>query len=151
MKPAILLLAITLLALSCNDDTVAITDKETPNQIFDTWLQTEYGYSPGSGYFVEPVAPTPPRIITFGGNRRLSTNIEGLTKYKYYRVLEDVSSQDAIVAFFEDDPGGGPVDIATVNHSYLIELNGSSLTLRYRWCFEGCHLGFRRLTSSTND
>jgi hypothetical protein len=141
-----LLLAIVILASACEE--TAMVKTTSPNQISGTWLQTEYGYSPGSGYYTKPVPAVPPQMITFTEDLQIQTNISGLTKYKFYRIIEDAAEENPVIAFFEQDPGVGPHELSGLTHSYSIVWEDNTLRLHYRWCFEGCHLGFRLLSDS---
>lgn len=136
-----------ILTSSCEEET-AMLKTTSPDQISGTWLHTEYGYSPGAGYYTKPVPAVPPQFITFTEDFQIRTNISGLTQYKFYRIIEDAAEENPVIAFFEQDPGVGPHELPGLAHSYAIVWEHGTLKLHYRWCFEGCHLGFRLLSDS---
>lgn len=146
MRLPSLLFVIIILASACEDE--AMVKTASPNQISGTWLHTEHGYSPGSGYYTKPVPAVPPQTITFTKDLQIRTNISGLTNYKFYRIIEDPAEGNPVIAFFENDPGVGPQELSGLAHSYSIVWENNTLKLYYRWCFEGCHLGFRLLSDN---
>jgi hypothetical protein len=108
------------------------------------WILYEKGYSPGMGYIVEKVNTNPPSQLTLTWDKDFSSNISELTQFKFYRVATDSAVNKQILALYEEDPGNSIPDSNTVKHSYFIELNGNELKLSFRYCFEGCHLAFKR-------
>ena len=147
MRLLSLLLVFLFLASACEHEE-AMMETASPNEISGTWLYTEYGYSPGSGYYTKPVPAVPPQTITFTDDLQIRTNISELTKYKFYRIIEDVAEENPVIAFFEHDPGVGPQKLSELSHSYSIVWENNTLKLYYRWCIEGCHLGFRLLSEN---
>ncbi|HMG92912.1 MAG TPA: hypothetical protein VK589_22800 [Chryseolinea sp.] len=130
---------IALLALSCNEkDCCAGLEKEGSKELAGDWLLYERGYSPGAGYVIEPVSVNPPQIIEFKTNGELSCSVSGLTDYKFYSVKGDV------VGLFKNDPGPSPDSLA-FTHSYNFSFEGGNLKLGFRYCYEGCHLGFKKV------
>ena len=145
-----LLLFVTLLAFSCEHDELldeARIDEELNQEIAGSWLYVEYGYSPGDKYYTVPIPADPTNTIAFKKDFTMSSTMEGLDKYKYYRVLQDTVTSQHVMAFFEADPGNQPLDLAGLSPTYSILRQGNFLTLNYRWCFEGCHMKFKRITS----
>ena len=137
--------ALAILTFSCDEEVRGI-ERIRDSSLTGTWLYTEYGYSPGAGYFTEPVSPIPPQTITLMEDLTLRTNIQGLTKYRFYRILEDPNGTNLILAMYAVDPGDTPQDITQLEHSYSIIHEDDLLRLNYRWCFEGCHIGLKKLS-----
>jgi hypothetical protein len=130
---------VVILAVSCGEkDCCGDSEKENSNELVGEWLLFERGYSPGAGYIIEPVDPVPPQIIEFESNGELSCSVSGLTDYKFYFVKGDV------VGLFESDPGPSP-DSLSFTHSYNFSFEDGNLKLGFRYCFEGCHLKFKRV------
>lgn len=128
----------------------ACDDNGIPNQNFsNAWLLYERGYSPGAGYITESVPDNPAQIIRLMEENRFSSNIEGLEKFGYYRILSDTTSDYPVLALFETSSEADKVlDINKLEHSYIMESTGDTMKLYFRWCFEGCHLGFRKMSHS---
>ena len=150
MKKVILLTLGAFLAFSCQDDAISVAeviDEELDHTIAGTWLHVEYGYSPGDKYHQVPVPTNPPKTITFKGDFTMSSAIMGMDIYKYYRLLEDPVANRQVIALFEEDPGNEPLDLASLTTTYFTHWQGNYLNLNYRWCFEGCHLKFKRISS----
>lgn len=145
-----LVMMVLSLAFSCNqNDNAEEPEFLPPGEILTgTWLMTDYGYSPGDRYITEPIAPVPAQTITFKENGEMSSNAEGFSQYKYYRVMAEplVPGADRnIVALFTTDPGSQPLDINNLSPSYTIFFTETHLKLSYRWCIEGCHVGLKRM------
>ena len=133
------IILIAFLALSCSEKDCCVgLEKEGNNELAGDWLLFERGYSPGAGYIIEPVSAVPPQIIEFKSNGELSCSVSGLTDYKFYSVNGDV------VGLFKSDPGPSPDSLA-FTHSYNFSFEDSNLKLGFRYCFEGCHLGFKKV------
>jgi hypothetical protein len=133
------IILIAFLALSCNEKDCCVgLDKDGSNELAGNWLLFERGYSPGAGYIIEPVSAVPPQIIEFKSNGQVVCSVSGLTEYKFYSVKGDV------VGLFKSDPGPSPDSLA-FTHSYNFSFEDSNLKLGYRYCFEGCHLGFKKV------
>jgi hypothetical protein len=133
------IILIAFFALSCNEKDCCVgVEKEDSNELAGKWLLFERGYSPGAGYIIEPVSAVPPQIIEFKSNGELSCSVSGLTEYKFYSVNGD------IVGLFKSDPGPSPDSLA-FTHSYNFSFEDNNLKLGYRYCFEGCHLGFKKV------
>lgn len=135
----ITIISIACLAMSCGEKDCCVgLDKKGTGELAGAWILSERGYSPGAGYIVEPVSPVPPQVIDFKSNGELSCSISGLTDYKFYAVSGD------IVALYKTDPGPSP-DSITFIHSYHFSVEGDQLKLGFRYCYEGCHLGFKKV------
>jgi len=143
MKKSIALFLVLLgFAFSCQEDGGISRKRIVDQTLQGSWLYVEYGHSPGYGYFTDKVSANPPQTIRFEEDLTLSTNITGLTDYKFYRVLEDTVHQSTVVAFYKEDPGNQPQDVSHLSHSYSVIWTEDLLKLAYRWCIEGCHMSF---------
>ena len=132
--PALLL----LFSLSCKEE--CCSGEEDQSSLRGSWLLDERGYSPGAGYIVEKVAPIPAQQITFRAGSSLTSTVNGLAQFKFYFIVDDTLSDDKIVNFFISEPQ----DTRQSTTSYSYEITDGKLKLYYRYCIEGCHLGFRR-------
>ena len=148
MKSAIFACVVAVIAFSCNDDAGVITEKVNENSIAGTWLYTEYGYSPGNGYVTEKVPSVPPQTLSFSEDFKIHTKMDGLSKFKFYRILENPPAEDPVIAFYEEDPGNTPQVLSELKHSYSMVWSGNSLKLHFRFCIEGCHMGFKRIADT---
>jgi hypothetical protein len=155
MKKILILFFVASLALSCEYESIDAqqegAEKELNHAISGTWLYVEYGYSPGGGYYIVPVPPDPPQTITFNGDFTMSSTQMEFEMYKYYRLLEDTDVDRPVIAFFKEDPGNEPLELAGLSPTWYIFWNGDDLNLNYRWCIEGCHMKFRRLSPVENE
>jgi hypothetical protein len=84
------------------------------------------------------VSAIPPQQIDFKSNGELSCSVNGLADYKFYSIKGDV------VGLFKTDPGPDP-DSTSFIHSYNFSFEEGHLRLGYRYCYEGCHLGFKKV------
>ncbi len=133
-------MCITGIMLTGCEDEFCCIDPE--NEILDTWLLFERGWSPGGGYFIDPVSADPPQTMQIRSDGRFSSNIDGLEKYRYFAILQDQDRE--VLALFEDKPPKDP-DVNKLEHSYIIEFQeNGTVRLFFRYCIEGCHLGLRR-------
>jgi hypothetical protein len=112
-----------------------------------TWKLYEYGYSPGDEYIIQPVAAYPSQLIILYDNK-ISTNLNELNDYKFYKILEDPHTSQPILALFKTQVEFENADPARLEHSYMMELSEAKLKLSYRFCFEGCHLAFKRTATA---
>ena len=110
--------------------------------ITGAWLLYEQGYSPGGGYVVKSVSDSPPQVIVLNQDGTLTSTMDGWKDYKYYQVLKDTM----VLALFKLDPGSQPKKIEELDHSYNITFKDGGLRLEYRFCMEGCHLAFKKVT-----
>jgi hypothetical protein len=129
------ILLLLLLMVSCIKEDCCDLEESEDDSITGTWVLYERGYSPGSGYTVEAVEPG--QKIALRSKRRMTSNIQELSDFHFYVVQNDV------IGFFKEDPGPSP-DEDEFKHSYNIVFDGDTVKLNFRYCFEGCHLGFRR-------
>lgn len=135
----VLIILVAMFTLSCDEKECCVNvEEEGANDILGEWLLYERGYSPGAGYVIEPVSAVPPQLIKFKDNGILSCTVKGLTDYKFYSVQSDV------VGLFKTDPGPEPDSLA-FTHSYHFTFENGSLKLGFRYCYEGCHLGFKKI------
>ena len=133
------LILIAVFTLSCEEKECCLNlEEDGATDISGEWLLYERGYSPGAGYTIEPVSAVPPQRINFQDNGGLSCTVEGLTEYKFYSVQGDV------VGLFKTNPGPEPDSLA-FTHSYNFTFENGKLRLGFRYCYEGCHLGFRKI------
>ena len=138
----ILIVNVAFLLAGCQEDDCCFIDPDTP--IVGTWLLTERGYSPGSGYITDPVEPEPAQVMSIDTDGGFSSNIRGLEEFGYFRILED--SQSEVLALFRV-PTSGDLDLDRLEHSYNIQFqDDGSVKLYFRFCFEGCHLGFKKMS-----
>jgi hypothetical protein len=141
MKKPVISVSIALIAaiaLSCDEKECCVNPDDESTSFSGQWILYERGFSPGSGYIIEPVSSEPAQIIELKGNGELVSTVGGLTDYKFYAVKGD------IVGLFRTYPGPAP-EVTTVTHSYHIVFEEGNLKLYFRYCVEGCHLGFKRL------
>ncbi len=112
-----------------------------------TWQVYEFGQSPGFGYIIEEVPEYPLQILAFKANHQFVSNYEGLTDYKYFLIFEDpLQPGSQILALYTSLPEDTEeIKLENVEHSYNIVSTDEGLALWYRYCYEGCHIGVRRL------
>lgn len=133
--PALLL----LFPLSCNEECCSM--EESQSSLMGSWLLYERGYSPGAGYIIEEVAPVPAQQIIFRPGNSMTSTVNGLAQFKFYFTVDDSLSDDKIVKFYISEPP----NTGQSTSSYSYEIIDGKLKLYYRYCIEGCHLGFRRI------
>ena len=134
------LLGLFLIVAACEESEVSPTSQK----LVGTWQLYEYGWSPGSGYFVDEVPPAPAQTLTFSNDGRAET--QGDKTYffkdlKRYRAVRDSTQGVDHVEFLSSNS-----DTWLTVHVTL--LTPDSLTLR-PMCFEGCHYGFVRVSQPT--
>jgi hypothetical protein len=133
------IILIAAFAMSCSEKECCPNQEEgNANTISGEWLLYERGYSPGAGYITEPVSSNPAQRIEFKDNGELSCTVEGLADYKFYSVKGDV------VGLFKTNPGPAPDSLAFTN-SYNFRFENGNLKLHFRYCFEGCHMAFKKI------
>lgn len=137
------------LLLSCQTEEGLNGLSETYGSLVDTWIMVERGYSPGSGYITDPVPAEPTQLISFMSDRRMHSNISSLEEFKYYLVEEDSSSGDAVLSLYHLDPLENPGHAPA--SSYNVVFEEGLLKLHFRWCIEGCHMGFRPYSQATEE
>ena len=114
------------------------------NKLSGTWLFYERGYSPGFGYITEAIPSKPAQMVTIGDDD-ISSTVKGWEQLKYYRILTDPDAHTQYVALYVNDPGAQPGTPAPDVQTYTFDLQNNILTLRYRWCIEGCHMAFKKI------
>jgi len=132
-----------LLAFSCDENECCDEGDPESRSIYGSWILFERGYSPGMGYIVDPVAPSPAQTINIKRDGSMSSNIKELNEFRFYHIEDDVTPESKVISFFKTDPGPSP-DPSTFETSYTLTRDGSEMILGFRYCFEGCHLGFRK-------
>ena len=139
MKSLLPILLFTFLAIACDQNSVDPPD--TGN-----WLLYERGYSPGAGYITEDVAAIPPQTLTLNADGSMKSSIGELSEYKFYLILEQGDDKNKILAVYKVRPVDQHPDINKLERSYEMAFDEEgNLKLSFRWCFEGCHLGLKRL------
>ena len=141
MKTCTTFLLLLIFFTGCSEDEFCCIDPE--NEIIDTWLLFERGWSPGNGYYVDPVSTDPPQTMEIRSDGRFSSNIQDLEKYRYFAILQHQDWE--VLALFQDKPPKEP-DFDKVEHRYIIEFQeNGTVKLYFIFCDEGCHLGLRRM------
>ncbi|MBT1702214.1 hypothetical protein [Chryseosolibacter indicus] len=139
-------LSIISLASTCDDNESHVSQVE-PKNVAGRWVLYERGYSPGSGYITEQIPANPAQEITLEQTKRFTSNIQGLSDYKFYEILDDTNLQVKVLALFKAKPEGF-VEINNLEHSYNLEVKDGNLRLAYRFCIEGCHMAFKPAKST---
>lgn len=120
------------------------TENHEDLPLYGKWFLTEYGYSPGSGYVTNKVNPDPQLFVTFGFHDRMTSNLQEMMMYKYYKIEKNADSELLFVYLFSEKPDDTlslseqSARIYLVNHE-----DPSLLKLHMIGCIEGCHLGFK--------
>jgi hypothetical protein len=142
MKSMLLLLLAVCVVSGCNEkEDMCCVIRET-QPLDGVWLFFERGYSPGAGYITESVSSQPAQklVLTDG---KVSGTIEGWENLKFYRILNDTVYHSPYIAFYTTDPDSQPSNSPVATYSF--DLEGDILTLRFRWCIEGCHMAFKKI------
>jgi len=142
IQPAVMLVVILLLGCVEKDDLCC--GIQEADQLSGRWLLYEIGYSTGFEYIKEAIPPKPAQTLTFGDNR-VSSTVDGLERFKYYRILNDTVVYTPYLAFYANDPIGQANSPSSDEPTYSFDLDNNILTLRYRYCYEGCHMAFRKI------
>jgi hypothetical protein len=109
------------------------------------YIVYEYGYSPGDKYIIESVPEDPAQLLTFDALGCFTSNYQGLSNFKFYRVYEHPTEGRILALYETTPPPDDQVDLAALSHSYIMNQEGDNLELYYRYCIEGCHIGIRRI------
>lgn len=133
----VILIAVALIA--CDNKDEGFFDEFSAG-LNGTWLLTERGWSPGSGYYVDQVPANPAQTISFNGTKGFSSNIQGLTEFKFYTIVLDTVEANRL-KLYVDDPDSNQTK--PVFDSF-VELTDGTLKIMQLGCIEGCHLGFRK-------
>jgi hypothetical protein len=142
IQPAFMLLVVVLLGCVEKDDLCC--GIQAADQLSGRWLLYEVGSSPGFGYITKAIPPKPAQTLTFADNR-VSSTVEGLGQFKYYEILNDTVVNTPYLALYAKDPTGQPGSPPSEGPTYSFDLAGNILTLHFRWCYEGCHMAFRKI------
>lgn len=142
------ILAIALLSCEYND-----IESKLPfegQKITGKWLLYEIGYSPGAGYVTKNVPAVPAHTVTFCEDGTLLSTIDDWKDNRFYQVLLDTSGgqKSTVLALFKVNPGFKLKSLNDVQVSYQLKFDDSNLKLYYRWCFEGCHIGLKKLNQT---
>lgn len=141
MKNTLVILLFSLLVIAC-DQKDAAPSSELFHELNGTWLLTERGWSPGSGYTIEPVSPNPPQTISFSGHKVFSSNVEGFSDFKYFAIVANDSTEIAKLHLYVEDPDAEAGKPAF--EEFMLEMENGTLKVMQIGCIEGCHLGFRK-------
>jgi hypothetical protein len=114
-----------------------------------TWLLNEHGYSPGDRYITEPVPATPPRVIKFFTDGRVSSNIGMISEYHFFEIVPDDQTQTPILILYKTAEEA--IAKAEPRHSYNMQFSNGELRLSYRFCIEGCHMKFGKIEEAESD
>ena len=134
---SVTLLGLFLTVAACEESEVSPISQK----LVGTWQLYEYGWSPGSGYFVENVPSVPAQTITFRSNGTVDVKGEQLgffDSHRQYRLVNDSTQATDYVAFSGSDTNDNE------SIAYITLLTSDSLTLSPP-CFEGCHYDFVRV------
>jgi hypothetical protein len=142
IQPILILLGIILFGC-VKDDDLCCSIPET-SKLEGTWLLYEQGHSPGFGYITEAVPASPAQTISFDQDRILST-VSGWERFKYYEILNDTLVNTPYIALYSNEPPVQPETPSSDVPTYSFDLESNTLTLYFRWCYEGCHLAFRKI------
>ena len=134
-----LLLAVTFVSGCVEKEVMCCAIPET-QPLNGDWLFFERGYSPGGGYVTESIPAEAAQKLKLTDGKVLST-VEGWENFRFYRILNDTVYHSPYIAFYNLDPASQPSDSST----FSFELEGNILTLRFRWCIEGCHMAFKKI------
>jgi len=75
----------------------------------------------------------------------ISSTVKGWEQLKYYRILTDSASHTEYIALYVNNHGPQPGSPTSDVQTYTFDLENNILTLHFRWCYEGCHLAFRKI------
>jgi hypothetical protein len=138
----IVLLGISLYGCVEKDD-MCCTIPET-SELSGTWLLYETGSSPGFGYITKAIPSKPPQTLTIDDSN-ISITLEGMESFRFYRILTDTATNppSQYIALYARDPDVYKPSSDGPTYSFSLESN--ILTLRFRWCYEGCHMAFKKI------
>lgn len=71
--------------------------------------------------------------------------MEGWREVKDYWIFYDTLQQVDVLAFYKDGIFSEQPNLADADATYTMIVSGDTLSLGYRYCFEGCHLRFKRV------
>jgi hypothetical protein len=136
-----ILLFITVFFFGCEQQDCCAPFPERNELPGGEWLLYETGYSPGSGYIINEVPPEPTQKAEFLADGTLITSVESWKDYKFYLILDDPQSDSNILSLYTQPTSSD--DVTKLKTSYTISFEEGKLKLYYRWCIEGCHMGFK--------
>ena len=135
---------------SCGDEKEPVQfEVDGAEGIAGTWLLNEHGYSPGDRYITEPVPALPSQTITFFADGRMSSNLAGLSEYKFFEIDFDEAIQSAYLVVYKTAEEA--IAKAEPLHSYNLQFPNGELRIAYRYCIEGCHMKFGKIEETEND
>ena len=118
IQPAFMLLGMILLGCVENDDLCCGIQES--DQLRGSWLLYEVGYSPGFEYITEAIPPKPAQTLRFDDNR-VSSTVEGLERFKYYRILNDTVIDTPYIALYADEPSRQPGSPSSDSPTYSFD------------------------------
>jgi hypothetical protein len=136
---------VMLVVISCSNYQDCCLPAEERDGLIGTWRIFERGYSPGFNYIIEEVPSFPAQNLTFSAENQFSTNVSGLDKFGYYLVLNDGINGEVLALFENKTDLQNNQDINRLVHSYNVKFEEGNLKLYYRYCFEGCHMGLKKI------
>lgn len=147
MKPVMrcLLFLGVLVAFACEERECCALKNTELSSLEGKWRLFEEGYSPGIGYVVNLVPPTPEQYIFLKSQSRFESNIEGLTDIESYWIFYDTVHRANVLGLFRDQLATDDPDLADAILTYNMTLSNDTLTLGFRYCYEGCHLRLKRV------
>lgn len=109
------------------------------------YLVYEYGYSPGDKYITVVVPSDPAQLLNFTAAGDFSSNYQGLDSFRFYQVYDHPTQGKVLALYEQEPPSANPVNLDQLAHSYIMQVDGITLKLMYRYCFEGCHIGLQKI------
>jgi hypothetical protein len=148
-NPVVILLVLVFLA-ACSDEKEPVQlNVDGVEDIAGMWLLNEYGYSPGDRYITEHVSVIPAQTIHFFADGRMTSNLAGLSEYKFFEINFDEQIQlPYLIVYKTAEEAAAKVEPF---HSYTIQTQNGELRLSYRYCIEGCHMKFGKIGGSESD
>ncbi len=144
------LLILILLAAACtyhdNAEQAPVFEAKSLENLTGSWLLYERGFSPGSGYEVVAVPAIPEKLIRFGSDGSFESNTEGYEKYRRYRIEEDGDATVLAIATSEEN-----FSSSTHSLKFTLTFRDNALFLYTRWCIEGCHEAYKKISDSQPD
>jgi hypothetical protein len=136
-----LLLAVSLVSGCVENEDMCCAISET-QPLDGVWLLFERGYSPGAGYITESISSEPAQKLILSDGK-VSSTTEGWESLKFYTISNDTVYQSPYIELYTTDPNSQPSNSSVATYSF--DLEGDVLTLRFRWCIEGCHMAFKKI------
>lgn len=141
-----LFVVLTLFAFTCEESDNS-SARSGPDVLQGTWLLFESGYSPGDKYIVEHVDAKPAQKITFNADGTATSTVFGWEQIQYYYAFKNDRGEDIVSLFttLPDDIDSVPAQDRRDYNVYFDE--DGNVKLAFRFCFEGCHVKFKRISS----